>query len=138
MGGGVIIRVGDRTSVFDSAGTRFLGHVAAEMAERDTRYKYQRALMSGGTCEATAYQEFGYRSAAVCVALGNYHNCASDGTIQAEYVSFADAESMARLLEKCAVEFKDFKRITQKLPKRLAVSARQAAKALRKTALRVV
>ena len=133
MGGGVIIRVGDRTSIFDSAGTRFLGDVAADMAKEDANFKYQRALMSGGTCEATAYQEFGYRCAAVCVALGNYHNCASDGTIQAEYVSLADAESMTVLLQECALKFKNFAKITQKLPDRLDASARQAAKALRKT-----
>ncbi len=138
MGAGVIIRVGDRTSIFDSAGTRFLAHVAAQTAKEDVTFKYQRALMSGGTCEATAYQEFGYRCAAVCVALGNYHNCASDGTIQAEYVSHNDAENMAILLEKCAREFKNFKKITEQLPRRLAASALQASHPLKKTALRTL
>ena len=42
--------------------------------------------MSGGTCEATAYQLYGYRTAALCVALGNYHNCGPDLTIAPEFV----------------------------------------------------
>ena len=41
--------------------------------------------MSGGTCEATAYQEFGFQTAAVCVALGNYHNCGPRNRIAAEF-----------------------------------------------------
>ena len=53
--------------------------------------------MSGGTCEATAYQAFGCRAAAVCVALGNYHNCAADGGIGPEYVSVADIEALTTL-----------------------------------------
>ena len=34
----------------------------------------QRCLMSGGTCEATAYQLYGYETGGLCIALGNYHN----------------------------------------------------------------
>ena len=54
--------------------------------------------MSGGTCEATAYQLYGYRSAALCVALGNYHNCGPDITIAPEFVSVEDVHGMVRLL----------------------------------------
>ena len=63
MGGGVIIRVGDRTSVFDPAATAQL-----EDAAKAAEIKHQRALMQGGTCEATAYALYGYRTAAMCVA----------------------------------------------------------------------
>lgn len=92
MGGGVIVRVGDKTSIFDSDGT-------AELVEIATRagIPFQRALMSGGTCEATAYQVYGYRSCGICVALGNYHNCAPEETIAEEYVSVSDYEGMAQL-----------------------------------------
>jgi hypothetical protein len=78
MGEGVIIRVGDRTSIFDSVATRFLEEVAANLSAPDKQFQFQRALMSGGTCEATAYQEFGFQTAAVCVALGNYHSFAAN------------------------------------------------------------
>ena len=136
MGRGVIIRTGDRTSIFDSTGTRFLAEIANKLTKTGS-FSYQRALMSGGTCEATAYQEFGYRSAAVCVALGNYHNCASVGSIQAEYVSLSDAESMSLLLERCAMELKNFDKITSQLPQRLLRSAREAKRSLKKAPLKI-
>jgi putative aminopeptidase FrvX len=92
MGQGVIIRAGDRTSVFDSATTLMLvNHAKAE------ELPHQRALMQGGTCEATAYALYGYRTGGLCVALGNYHNCGPDDLIGSEYVSLADATGMAQL-----------------------------------------
>jgi endoglucanase len=93
MGEGVIIRVGDKTSIFDDGATRALTALAAEH-----KIPHQRCLMSGGTCEATAYQLYGYRSAALCVALGNYHNCAPETAIGPEFVSVDDVQGMVRLL----------------------------------------
>ena len=92
MGEGVIVRVGDRTSVFDPEVTEQLVSLA-----RLHSIPMQRALMQGGTCEATAYQLYGRRAGAICVALGNYHNCGPDETIAPEYVSVHDAEAMVRL-----------------------------------------
>lgn len=93
MGAGVIVRVGDRTSIFDDAATASLMDAAKIAA-----IPVQRCLMSGGTCEATAYQLYGYRSAGLCVALGNYHNCGPDTQIASEFVSAEDAEGMVRLM----------------------------------------
>lgn len=93
MGEGVIIRVGDKTSIFSDADTRALTTLAVE-----NKIPHQRCLMSGGTCEATAYQLYGYRAAALCVALGNYHNCGPDTTIAPEFVSVEDVQSMVRLM----------------------------------------
>jgi endoglucanase len=93
MGEGVIIRVGDKTSIFNDADTRALTTLAVE-----NKIPHQRCLMSGGTCEATAYQLYGYRTAALCVALGNYHNCGPDTTIAPEFVSVEDVQGMVRLL----------------------------------------
>ena len=53
--------------------------------------------MPGGTCEATAFQLYGYRSAALCVALGNYHNCTPDGRIDAEFIDLGDLEGLVSL-----------------------------------------
>ena len=93
MGAGVIVRVGDRTSIFDDAATASLT-AAAKAAD----IPFQRCLMSGGTCEATAYQLYGYRSAGLCVALGNYHNCGPDLQIASEFVSVDDVAGMVRLI----------------------------------------
>ena len=92
IGGGPIIRTGDRTSVFDSAATAQL-----QAAAKNAGIAHQRALMQGGTCEATAYALYGYRTAAMCVALGNYHNCGPGDRIAPEYVSLEDTLGMARL-----------------------------------------
>lgn len=93
MGAGVIVRVGDRTSIFDDAATAALVDAA-----RTAAIPVQRCLMSGGTCEATAYQLYGYRCAGLCVALGNYHNCGPDTQIASEFVSADDVAGMVRLM----------------------------------------
>lgn len=93
MGEGVIVRVGDKASVFDDAATAALTHAATE-----AKISFQRCLMSGGTCEATAYQLYGYRPAALCVALGNYHNCGPDLTIAPEFVALDDVAEMVTLM----------------------------------------
>ena len=92
MGEGAIVRVGDKTSIFDSAQSAVLTQVA-----KDSAIPCQRALMSGGTCEATAFQLFGYRTAALCIALGNYHNCGPDERIESEFVSVRDVQSLIQL-----------------------------------------
>ena len=64
QGDGAILRVGDRTSIFNSGLTYFLGQKADELAKRYKKtFKYQRALMPGGTCEATVYDVYGYTAA---------------------------------------------------------------------------
>ena len=92
IGRGPIVRVGDRLSIFDSGGTARLVSVAAENG-----IPVQRCLLDGGSCEASAYQLYGYRSVAASIGLGNYHNCAPDGSIQCEYVSVDDYANMVRL-----------------------------------------
>ncbi|HEY1171177.1 MAG TPA: M20/M25/M40 family metallo-hydrolase [Verrucomicrobiae bacterium] len=126
MGQGVIVRVGDRSSIFDSNATRFLSEIGTELTKKQKGFQFQRALMSGGTCEGTAYQEYGYQTAALCVALGNYHNCGPRDRIAAEYVSLADAEGMVDLLLAAAKRMKDFDALAGKLPKRLKALAKEA------------
>ncbi len=92
MGDGPIVRVGDKTSMFDAT-------VTAELTATATAagITFQRCLMSGGTCEATPFRLYGARCGALCVALGNYHNCGPDRRIEAEYVSRADFEGLVGL-----------------------------------------
>lgn len=92
MGEGPIIRVGDRTSIFSHSVTARLEHIAASGGQR-----VQRCLMPGGTCEATAYQLAGYRCGALCIALGNYHNCGPDTKIEPEFVSWSDYAGLVKL-----------------------------------------
>jgi endoglucanase len=92
MGAGPIVRVGDKTSVFD-------GTVTAELmaAAAGAGITVQRCLMSGGTCEATPFRLYGVRCGALCVALGNYHNCAPDLRIEPEFVSVEDVLGLVAL-----------------------------------------
>lgn len=69
IGGGPIIRTGDRSTVFDRELTNRISRAVAAEGLR-----HQRKLMSGGGCEATAFGAYGYRSTGLCVALGNWHN----------------------------------------------------------------
>lgn len=97
MGAGPILRVGDKTSVFDHAASAELQRAAAEAG-----ITVQRCLMPGGTCEGTAFQLYGVRAAALCIALGHYHNRAEIPRIAPEYVSIDDFCGLAALCTQIA------------------------------------
>jgi putative aminopeptidase FrvX len=95
LGGGPIVRVGDRLSIF----TPWLTAACAKMAERifggastptaaqmttqSSRRPWQRKLMAGGACEASVFGHFGLDSTCLCLPLGNYHNMAHLDLLQA-------------------------------------------------------
>jgi endoglucanase len=108
IGGGPILRVGDRRSVFVPELTNRIGDIMMAHQKGDPSFVYQRKLMPGGTCEATAYASYGYRSTCLCLALGNYHNMVDiDGVlagkrparIGSEFVSVADFHGLVTMLE---------------------------------------
>ncbi|HUX85378.1 MAG TPA: M20/M25/M40 family metallo-hydrolase [Chloroflexota bacterium] len=83
---GPVIRVGDRTRSFDPVGEALL--LAARDRLADT--PVQRQLMSGGTCEATAYAFAGYAATGVALPLVNYHNVGPDDSIAQEQINARD------------------------------------------------
>jgi putative aminopeptidase FrvX len=110
QGRGVIIRVGDRTSIFNSALTYFLNRQAEALAEQDPTFRHQRALMPGGTCEATVYDVYGYTAASLCVALGNYHNMdVRRRRIAPEFIDVSDWRNMVKLFVRLAQNGHEFK-----------------------------
>jgi len=127
IGDGPILRVGDKASIFDSAATASLGQIAA-----NAHIAVQRCLMAGGTCEATAYQLHGFRSAGLCVALGNYHNCGPGNRIAPEYVSFSDVQGLVRLCAQIAVDRGKKNQAVKALKKRLKGNAEKYKKLLKK------
>lgn len=96
IGGGPVIRVGDRVRTFDG-GTETLLTAAQARLPKDT--PLQRALMTGGVCEATAWAAYGYRSTGVAIPLGNYHNQGRGNRVRAEYVAARDLETAVELVE---------------------------------------
>ncbi len=94
MGGGPILRVGDRVSIFDSEAMAVLMTTAKEQGIR-----VQRCLLDAGACEATATQASGVRSAGISIPLGNYHNLNDARQIVPEYVMMDDLKSLIDLLK---------------------------------------
>ena len=93
MGHGPAIRVGDRISVFNDA-------VTAELVDAGTEEKipFQRALLDGGACEATAMNLYGIPAAGISVILGNYHNCPPKKGIAEEFIALDDAKNLVKLI----------------------------------------
>lgn len=102
MGSGPVLRVGDRMTCFDPSMDLWLAARAAEIGAHEPDFLYQRALMTGGACEASLYVLHGRRTGAIAIALGNYHNMTAEGGIGAEYLSLADFENALLLLEHLA------------------------------------
>jgi putative aminopeptidase FrvX len=107
IGGGPIVRVGDRTSVFEPSLTNAISLLMVEHEKASPGFVWQRKLMPGGTCEATAFSSFGYRSTCLCLPLGNYHNMVGIDEVQAgqrparvgaEYVALSDFHGLVEML----------------------------------------
>ncbi|MEM1330253.1 MAG: hypothetical protein AAGG07_06815 [Planctomycetota bacterium] len=130
IGGGPIVRVGDKVSVFDTELTGAVAKRAEQLASSGQhelnvdkteapKWKWQRKLMPGGACEASAFCTYGFSATCVCLPLGNYHNMGEldkvqagvgadgsyDGTarVERETIAIADYDGMVDLLLACAV-----------------------------------
>ena len=90
IGGGPVIRVGDAGFTFNADAEAPLIRARETLQARPEGFKVQRQLMSGGTCEASAFSVYGYRTTGIAFPLGNYHNGAPDGGIEAEYIHEED------------------------------------------------
>lgn len=98
MGKGPVVRVGDRSSVFDADVTATLIEAATAAG-----IQHQRALLDGGSCEATAMNLYGIPAAGISVLLGNYHNCPPGEGIAEEFVSLDDVKGLVRLITETVV-----------------------------------
>ena len=95
QGRGPVIRTGDAMSTFDGRAEQALTAARQRILERDRDFRCQRQLMSGGTCEATAFAMYGYSVTGIAFPLGNYHNGTTDlrdpdGGVGAEYIALSD------------------------------------------------
>ena len=107
IGGGAIVRVGDRMSIFDQALTNRISDLCLAESTRDPSFLWQRKLMPGGACEATAFGTYGYQSTCLCLPLGNYHNMSEIDEVRAgkrpakvmrEEIAMSDFDSLVRML----------------------------------------
>ena len=110
LGGGVIIRTGDRISTFDDSAEKYLINAANKLVNNN-EFKYQRKLMGAGGCEASAFKAFGYKVTGLAYPLGNWHN-RGDKKVEEEYISIFDLNTGLSLIEEVAklsgMEFPSF------------------------------
>ncbi|CAG0962884.1 hypothetical protein PHYC_00823 [Phycisphaerales bacterium] len=124
IGGGPIVRVGDRLSIFTPRLTDAVAKraediagappqpIASQKRSEPPAWKWQRKLMAGGACESSVFCDAGYECTCVCLPLGNYHNMgdlaavqagtnASPAVIEREFISLTDFDGLVDLLVAC-------------------------------------
>ncbi len=130
-GEGMIVRVGDRSSVFDAKVTRWLSHHAEVLKKEATPFAWQRLLMGGGSCEATPIQEAGFLTGAICLPLKNYHNHGSRGRLAPEMVSQKDWDSLLMLMLRVATSKETVESVQKKFSALLGKRRKEALKHLK-------
>jgi putative aminopeptidase FrvX len=138
IGGGPIVRVGDRLSVFcpsltaavakraeDIAGGPSTVTAAQKLCDRPA-WKWQRKLMPGGACEATVFCSAGLDATCLCLPLGNYHNMADLAAVQAgtnterprvgpEFIAISDFDGLVDLLIACGQQIPESPSIRERI-----------------------
>jgi endoglucanase len=100
-GRGVVIRAGDLHNTFSNEAERYLRVARERLAERGIAT--QRALLTGGTCEASAFVRLGWTATGMALPNVNYHNAAPDGGFVPEVVRLVDLMSGIALAAEAAV-----------------------------------
>ena len=135
MGGGPILRVGDKSSVYTPELTAWCKAVADELVTGDKKFAYQRKLMDGGSCEATAFCNNGYDATGICLPLGNYHNCNRDSKkIAPEYINLDDQGNMIKWFIELAKCNKPVEKTDKIMTKKLNQLKKQYKRLLKSTA----
>lgn len=102
-----MVRVGDASSVFSPWLTGVMASAGRDLTQRNARFRFQRKLMPGGSCEATAFSAYGFESTCLCLPLGNYHNMGDLAAVEAgtsraqvrpEEISIEDYRGLVALL----------------------------------------
>jgi putative aminopeptidase FrvX len=97
LGSGAVVRVGDAASTFHSVCELWLKRTVQICAMENKEFTSQRALMSGGTCEATLLNCEGVFVGGLALPLKNYHNVGRSRA-EPEMVHETDILSMLSIL----------------------------------------
>lgn len=135
IGGGPIVRVGDRISTFSPTLTAAVAKVCESIVKRreesgDEPFRWQRKLMPGGACEASCFQAYGHEATCVCLPLGNYHNMANLDVVEKgepgweahavagrEHIALSDFHGLVDMLIEAGKGLGDVETIEQKMEK---------------------
>ncbi len=100
-GAGVVVRPGDLYNTFSNDGERFLRVARERLA--DDGIPTQRALLTGGTCESSAFVRLGWTTTAIALPNVNYHNMTEEhDRFVPEIVRLSDLRSAVALLVEAA------------------------------------
>jgi endoglucanase len=127
VGAGPIVRVGDRLSLFDSDLTHWLETAFRDLHQADPKTTWQRLLMGGGACEATVFRRAGLPTAALCIALNQFHNMGPRAALRCESISLRDWQGL--------YDFLFFLATAAKTPSAAAVPVTDHLAGLEKTGL---
>jgi endoglucanase len=100
-GKGIVVRAGDFHNTFSNEAERYLRVARERLAERGI--PTQRALLIGGTCEASSFVRLGWKATGIALPNVNYHNAAPDGGFAPEIVRLGDLLSGIALGVEAAV-----------------------------------
>jgi endoglucanase len=87
-GRGIVVRAGDFHNTFSNEAERYLRVARERLAERGIGT--QRALLVGGTCEASSFVRLGWTATGIALPNVNYHNAAPDGGFAPEIIRLGD------------------------------------------------
>jgi putative aminopeptidase FrvX len=90
-GRGIVVRAGDYHNTFSNDAERYLRVARERLAERNVQT--QRALLVGGTCEASSFVRLGWTATGIALPNVNYHNAGPDGGFAPEIVRLGDLVS---------------------------------------------
>ncbi|HKY51380.1 MAG TPA: M28 family peptidase [Candidatus Limnocylindria bacterium] len=100
-GRGVVVRAGDVYNTFDNDSERFLRVAREDLAAAGVAT--QRALLTGGTCESSAFVRLGWSATGIAVPNVNYHNQSdASRSFVPEVVRLSDLRSAVALLVEAA------------------------------------
>jgi len=96
-GSGPVVRPGDVYNTFSNEGERYLRVARERLA--DARIPTQRALLTGGTCESSAFVRMGWTTTAMALPNVNYHNMTDEhDRFVPEVVRLSDLRAAVALL----------------------------------------
>jgi len=100
-GKGPVIRPGDVYNTFSNDGERYLRVARERLAE--AQIPTQRALLTGGTCESSAFVRMGWTTTAIALPNVNYHNMTDEhDRFVPEVVRLSDLRAAVALLVEAA------------------------------------
>jgi len=87
-GAGIVVRAGDYHNTFSNEAERYLRVAQERLADRGIAT--QRRLLTGGTCEASAFVRLGWIATGIALPNTGYHNAGADGALVPEMILLQD------------------------------------------------